>query len=197
MSASPGLRVCVYCGSRNGALPAYAEAADAVGRWIGREGGTLVYGGGRGGLMGRVAGAALAAGAQVIGIIPRALMEREVGHTGLHELHVVETMHQRKQMMAERADVFVALPGGLGTMEELFEVWTWRQLGYHDQPIGLLDVAGCYQPLLALLDRMVADGFVDAAQRALLAVSESPDGLLDTLRERLAGAGGRDDFSRT
>ena len=143
------ISLCVYCGSRPGDLPAYADAARAVGTEIGRRGWQLVYGGGRAGLMGVVADAALAAGAAVVGVIPQSLMVRELGHAGLTELHVVDTMHQRKTMMAERSDAFLALPGGIGTFEELFEVWTWRQLGYHDQPIGLLNVAGYYDPLLA------------------------------------------------
>jgi uncharacterized protein (TIGR00730 family) len=134
--------ICVYCASRTGASAAYAAAAKAVGSEIGRRGWRLVYGGGRAGLMGVVADAALAAGAQVVGVIPTSLMERELGHTGLTELHVVETMHERKLRMAESSDAFVALPGGIGTFEELFEVWTWRQLGYHDKPLGLLNVDG-------------------------------------------------------
>ena len=133
------LSLCVYCGSRLGEKPEFSAAARRVGEWIGRNGWRLVYGGGRAGLMGVVADAALAAGAEVIGVIPSSLMQRELGQTGVTHLHVVQTMHERKQMMAELRDAFVALPGGIGTFEELFEVWTWRQLGYHDKPIGLLN----------------------------------------------------------
>ena len=175
--------VCVYCGSREGADPAYGEAADAVGREIARRGWQLVYGGGRAGLMGRVADAALAAGAPVVGVIPASLMEREHGHRGLSELHVVQTMHERKRLMAERSDAFVALPGGIGTFEELFEVWTWRQLGYHDKPIGLLNVAGYYDPLLAFMDATVNRGFVAPAQRRLLEVDSDAAALLARLGE--------------
>ncbi len=142
--------VCVYCGSRNGESGLHAESAAEVGRLIGERGWRLVYGGGRAGLMGVVADAALAAGAPVLGVIPQSLVDREVAHAGLTELRVVSTMHQRKQAMAEAADVFLALPGGIGTFEELFEVWTWRQLGYHDKPVGLLNSGGYYDGLIEL-----------------------------------------------
>lgn len=178
---APAMTLCVYCGSRRGADPAFEAAARRVGDEIGRRGWGLVYGGGKVGLMGDVADAALAAGARVVGIIPDALMQREVGHRGLHELHVVPTMHVRKQQMAERADAFVALPGGLGTLEELFEVWTWRQLGYHQRPIGLLNVAGYFDPLIEFLDRTVTQGFVSAEQHALLVVHHDPADLLDLM----------------
>ena len=148
------LSVCVYCGSRPGEDFVYSDAAQAVGGEIGQRGWQLVYGGGRAGLMGVVADAALAAGASVVGVIPQSLMSRELGHTGLNELHVVETMHERKMMMAERSDAFLALPGGIGTFEELFEVWSWRQLGYHDKPLGLLNVAGYYGALLGFLPKL-------------------------------------------
>lgn len=189
-------RVCVYCGSRHGVRASYAAAARAIGAEIGRRGWQLVYGGGRVGLMGETADAALAAGARVVGVIPQTLREREVGHLGLHELHVVPTMHLRKQMMAERADAFVALPGGIGTLEELYEVWTWRQLGYHDQPIGLLNVDGYYDALLRFMSRSVDEGFLAPTQHALLQVDTDPAALLDRLH-RLAASGGReDDYSR-
>ncbi|MCA3251107.1 MAG: TIGR00730 family Rossman fold protein [Pseudomonadota bacterium] len=189
-------RVCVYCGSRHGVRASYAAAARAIGAEIGRRGWQLVYGGGRVGLMGEAADAALAAGARVVGVIPQTLREREVGHLGLHELHVVPTMHLRKQMMAERADAFVALPGGIGTLEELYEVWTWRQLGYHDQPIGLLNVDGYYDALLRFMSRSVDEGFLAPTQHALLQVDTDPAALLDRLH-RLAASGGReDDYSR-
>jgi hypothetical protein len=188
--------VCVYCGSRTGSDPAHARAAREVGAEIGRRGWQLVYGGGKAGLMGVVADAALEHGGRVIGVIPRILMEREVGHRGLHELHVVETMHQRKQMMAERARAFLAMPGGIGTLEELFEVWTWRQIGYHDQPVGLLNVGGYYDPLLAFLQRSVDSGFLAAAQLQALDVDHRPQDLLGTLNRRAAGAAGADDYTR-
>jgi len=190
------LSVCVYCGSRDGAEPAFAAAATAVGTSIGRLGWRLVYGGGRAGLMGRVADAALASGAQVVGVIPQSLMERELGHPGLHELQVVETMHQRKQMMAERADAFLALPGGIGTFEELFEVWTWRQLGYHDKPVGLLNAAGYYDTLVDFLDQTERHGFVSGPQRALLQVDDTPDRLLQRLGELAREATAPDDYRR-
>ncbi|QAZ41006.1 TIGR00730 family Rossman fold protein [Methylibium sp. Pch-M] len=189
--------LCVYCGSRPGDDPAHAHAARAVGREIAQRGWQLVYGGGNVGLMGIVADAALAGGAPVIGVIPRSLMEREVGHPGLSELHVVETMHQRKQGMAERADAFLALPGGIGTFEELFEVWTWRQLGYHDQPIGLLNVGGYYDALVAFMQQTVDAGFVSDGTRAMLEIGDEPSALLDRLAAQAALSGGRDDYSRT
>jgi len=176
--------VCVYCGSRPGGLPAYAEAARNIGSEIGRRGWQLVYGGGRAGLMGEVADAALAAGATVIGVIPESLMGRELGHRGLTELHVVETMHQRKMMMAERSDAFLALPGGIGTFEELFEVWTWRQLGYHDKPLGLLNVAGYYDALLGFLAHSRDQGLMTTAQTDLLQVGDDPSALLQGLADR-------------
>ena len=176
--------VCVYCGSRPGELPAYADAARAVGAQIGQRGWQLVYGGGRAGLMGVVADAALAAGASVVGVIPESLMGRELGHRGLTELHVVETMHQRKMMMAERSDAFLALPGGIGTFEELFEVWSWRQLGYHDKPLGLLNVAGYYDALLGFLMHSRDQGLMTTAQTDLLQVGDDPSALLQGLADR-------------
>jgi uncharacterized protein (TIGR00730 family) len=173
--------VCVYCGSRPGELPAYAEAARALGTEIGRRGWQLVYGGGRAGLMGEVADAALAAGAPVTGVIPESLMSRELGHRGLTELHVVQTMHERKTMMAERSDAFIALPGGIGTFEELFEVWTWRQLGYHVKPLGLLNVAGYYDTLLGFLTHSREQGFMTTAQTDLLHVGSDVAALLQQL----------------
>lgn len=173
--------LCVYCGSRPGTRASYAEAASRLGRAIGARGWRLVYGGGRAGLMGTVADAALAAGAQAVGVIPDSLMRLEVGHQGLTELHVVQTMHQRKTMMAERADAFVALPGGIGTLEELFEVWSWRHLAYHACPLGLLDVEGYWQPMLEFLGRARAEGFVSGTQLAMLQVDDDVDRLLDTL----------------
>jgi uncharacterized protein (TIGR00730 family) len=193
---APAFSLCVYCGSRNGAEEANVHAARDVGTLIGRRGWQLVYGGGRAGLMGEVADAALAAGARVIGVIPSSLMDRERGHQSLHELHVVETMHQRKQMMAERSDAFVALPGGIGTFEELFEVWTWRQLGYHDKPIGLLNAGGYYDPLLAFLAHAEQQGFMSAEQRVLLEVDADAQRLLPRLRELARQATAPDDYGR-
>ena len=189
--------VCVYCGSRPGQDAAFAQAASTVGHLIGQSGGQLVYGGGRAGLMGIVADAALAAGATVVGVIPQALMERELGHRGLTELHVVQTMHERKQMMAERSDAFLALPGGIGTLEELFEVWTWQQLGYHDKPVGLLNVAGYYDRLLGFLDETGRQGFVPTAQRELLQVDTDPAALLGRLSALAGSANAADDYSKT
>ena len=190
------LAICVYCGSRSGDNRAFAGAAAAVGDAIGRRGWQLVYGGGRSGLMGVVADAALAAGAPVVGVIPQALMGRELGHTGLTELRVVQTMHERKRLMAERSDAFLALPGGIGTFEELFEAWTWLQLGYHDKPVGLLNVGGYYDLLLGFLDQSVRHGFVPAAQRSLLQVRDDPNGLLERLAELALPSGQPDDYRR-
>ena len=190
------LSICVYCGSRPGALPAYADAARAMGTEIGRRGWQLVYGGGRAGLMGVVADAALAAGASVVGVIPQSLMARELGHRQLTELHVVDTMHQRKTMMAERSDVFVALPGGIGTFEELFEVWTWRQLGYHDKPLGVLNVAGYYDALLGFLRHSQQQGFMAAEQSDLLKVATEPAALLEQLGALAPIATGADDYRK-
>ncbi|MFZ4481231.1 MAG: TIGR00730 family Rossman fold protein [Rhodoferax sp.] len=173
--------LCVYCGSRPGLDSSFTAAAMDVGRWIGRHGGQMVYGGGRSGLMGIVADAALAAGAAVVGVIPRALVEKELAHRGCTELHIVDTMHERKQMMAERADAFLALPGGIGTFEELFEVWTWRQLGYHDKPIGLLNTAGYYDKLLGFLDSAVEQQFMGGWQMDLIRCGSDPATLLTEL----------------
>jgi uncharacterized protein (TIGR00730 family) len=173
--------VCVYCGSREGAKPAYAEAARATGHWIGKHNGQLVYGGGKNGLMGIVAQATLEAGGRVVGIIPKALVEKEWANDNCTELHVVDTMHTRKQIMAERADAFLALPGGIGTLEELFEVWTWRQLGYHDKPVGLLNVDGYYDSLMAFLDQSAAQGFMSEQLMNLVRFGESPEALLAEL----------------
>jgi uncharacterized protein (TIGR00730 family) len=188
----PPLRtVCVYAGSSPGADPRYAQAATALGAEVGRRGLGLVYGGGMVGLMGVVADAALAAGAPVTGVIPRALDAREISHAGLTELLVVDTMHQRKALMAERADAFVALPGGVGTMEELIEAFTWTQLAIHEKPVGLLDVAGYWGPLAAMLDRTVEAAFLSAERRATLLSDDDPAGLLDALEawEPLVPAG--------
>lgn len=190
------LRVCVYCGSRDGSRPAYLAAAERIGAAIGRRNWHMVYGGGRVGLMGRVADAALSAGAAVTGVIPESLMRREVGHTGLTQLHVVSTMHERKHLMASGCDAFIALPGGIGTFEELFEVWSWRHLGYHDQPIGLLDTEGYFQPLVALMGHAIDAGFVTRDQQAMVHLSADPDALLDALAQRAKKASAPDDLRR-
>jgi uncharacterized protein (TIGR00730 family) len=185
--------ICVYCGSRLGTKPGYAALAQALGTAIGRRGWQLVYGGGRAGLMGIVSNAALAAGGRVVGVIPESLMTLEVGHAGLSELHVVKSMHERKQMMAERSDAFIAMPGGIGTFEELFEVWTWRHLGYHQRPMGLLDVEGYWAPMMAFLTHAVAEGFMRSDQMAMLNVDDDAERLLAALltdRSDLTG----DDF---
>jgi len=177
----PAFSLCVYCGSRPGADTAYLALAERVGEWIGRHQGQLVYGGGRSGLMGCVAQATLAAGGRVVGVIPKALVEREFANHDCTELHVVDNMHDRKRLMAERADAFLALPGGIGTFEELFEVWTWRQLGYHDKPIGLLNTAGYYDGLLSFLQHATAEAFMNPAQMALIRADDSLERLLPTL----------------
>jgi uncharacterized protein (TIGR00730 family) len=190
------LTVCVYCGSRPGRSASFSHAAVALGTAIGRHGWQMVYGGGRAGLMGLVADAALAAGARVKGVIPESLMQRELGHIGLHDLQVVQTMHERKRGMADSADVFIALPGGIGTFEELFEVWSWRHLAYHDRPIGLLDVESYYAPLLAMLDRAVDAGFMTREQMAMLEVDDDPERLLRTLGDKASRATAPDDLGR-
>lgn len=177
----PAFSICVYCGSRAGADPVWMAAAQATGEWIGRHGGQLVYGGGNNGLMGRVADATLAAGGTVVGVIPQALVEREFAKRDCTELHVVQTMHERKHMMAERADVFLALPGGIGTLEEFFEVWTWRQLGYHDKPVGLLNQNGYYDSLLAFVQQTVGHGFVNDWQMDLIQAGNDVQTLLPAL----------------
>lgn len=184
-SGGPALRrlvsVCVFCGSNPGHDPSFTEVAGRFGRLLADRKVSVVTGGGHVGMMGAVADAALAAGGQVRGVITRALLDREVGHRGLTELHVVDTMHQRKALMADLADAFVMLPGGFGTLEELFEAVTWSQLGIHDKPCGALDVAGYFDPLAALLDRAVDQGFVRPEHRGLLMVDEDPVSLLDRM----------------
>jgi uncharacterized protein (TIGR00730 family) len=193
---SRAFSVAVYCGSRFGDSPAFADAARALGQSIGQGNVTLIYGGGRVGLMGALADAVLAAGGRVIGVIPQALMTREVGHAGLTELHVVQTMHERKQLMAERADAFISLPGGIGTLEELYEVWSWQQLGYHDKPVALLNVDGYYDALLEFTRVTHARGFVSDAQFKALLVDTDPARLLDRVRVAAAMATAPDDYSK-
>lgn len=188
--------VAVYCGSRFGDSPAFAEAARHLGQLIGQRRATLVYGGGRVGLMGAVADAVMASGGQVVGVIPQALMDREVGHAGLTELHVVQTMHERKRLMAERADAFISLPGGIGTLEELYEVWSWQQLGYHDKPVALLNVDGYYDALLEFTRVTRARGFISQMQFDALMVDTDAARLLDRVQRAAASATAPDDYSK-
>ena len=174
-------RLCGFCGSSVGSNPAYAEAAVTLGSLLARRGIGLVYGGGNVGLMGVIADAALAAGGDVIGVIPKALADREVAHHGVTELRVVDSMHTRKAMMADLSDAFIAMPGGVGTFEEFFEAITWTQLGLHRKACGLLNVAGFYTPLAAFIDQAVSDGFIKPVHRAAIVVDDNPERLLDTL----------------
>jgi uncharacterized protein (TIGR00730 family) len=176
-------RVCVFSGSSLGARPDYADAASAVGRLLAASGITLVYGGASIGLMGVLADATLQAGGRVIGVIPRALVEQEIAHTGLTELRVVESMHERKAEMADLSDGFLALAGGLGTLEELFEIWTWGHLGYHQKPCGLLNTSEYYTSLLKFVDDMVVEKFVRETQRGMLIVDRNADTLLRAMAE--------------
>src|SRR5262245_3428176 len=173
------MRLCVFCGSATGVRPSYADAARTLGAALVQRGLGLVYGGGSIGLMGVLADAVLAAGGSVTGVIPRGLYSAEIAHAGLTELRVVSSMHERKAVMASLSDAFVALPGGLGTFEELLEMLTWLQLGIHRKPVALLDVDGYWRGLRALLDDAVAAGFVEPARAAMLLVERDPDGLLD------------------
>lgn len=172
------MRICVFCGSRAGTDPKFTEAARQVGALLAGRGIGLVYGGGRVGLMGVTADAALAAGGEVIGVIPRALQERELAHTGLTGLHVVESMHARKTMMADLSDGFIALPGGAGTLEEIFEQWTWGQLGIHAKPNGFLNVDGYYAPVRQMVQDMVAAGFLARDYADMLTFETDPEALL-------------------
>lgn len=184
----PAFSLCVYCGSRPGNSPEFATMARDVGTWIGQHGGQLVYGGGHSGLMGIMADAALAAGARVVGVIPTALVEKEWAHTGCTELHIVENMHDRKRIMAEHADAFLALPGGIGTMEEFFEVWTWRQLGYHNKPVGLLNMDGFYDSLLTFLNSAVSSGFMNEWQMDLIRTGTDAPSLMKELVQAAGSA---------
>ena len=171
-------RICVFCGSNTGANGAYTDAARDLGQLFAREGIALVYGGGSVGLMGELAESVLGAGGEVIGVIPHALWAREVGHRGLTDLRIVDTMHERKAMMADLADAFIALPGGLGTLEEIFEIWTWAQLGLHAKPLGFLDINGYYTPLMQFLDGAVQAKFVREPHRAIAIIEKDPAALL-------------------
>ena len=174
--------ICVYCGSSIGSSPSLSAAARELGQTLAASNLELIYGGGRVGLMGVLADAVLEAGGRVQGVIPQALADREVAHAGLTQLHVVDTMHQRKAMMAELSDGFIALPGGLGTFEELFEIWTWAQLGMHSKPIGLLNVASYFDLLLQFLDHATSQRLLKPVHRDLLLVSNSPDALLSQMQ---------------
>jgi uncharacterized protein (TIGR00730 family) len=173
--------VCVFCGSRDGANPAYLEAARATGRAIARRGWKLVYGGGHVGLMGALADAALAEDGEVIGVMPRALLTREIAHPGITRIHLVTSMHRRKALMASLADGFLTLPGGYGTLEEFFETLTWAQLGLHTKPCALLDVAGFWDGLLAMVDTQIHEGFAHDEHRQLILSGKDPDELLDRM----------------
>jgi uncharacterized protein (TIGR00730 family) len=175
-------RLCVFSGSSPGGHPDYTQAAQELGRALAAQDIGLVYGGASVGLMGAIADAALAAGGDVVGVIPQALVDREIAHPGLSDLHVVGSMHERKARMAELADGFIALPGGMGTLEELFEVYTWTQLGLHAKPLGLLDVRGYYGQLAAFLDHAVAERFVTAEHREMLVVEQRAEAMLEAFR---------------
>jgi uncharacterized protein (TIGR00730 family) len=174
-------RVCVFCGSSVGNQPAYQAAAIELGTVLAARGIGLVYGGGNVGLMGVIADAVLAAGGEAIGVIPQSLADREIAHTGITDLRIVDSMHTRKAMMADLSDAFVAMPGGVGTFEEFFEVVTWTQLGLHRKPCGLLNVAGFYSPLEAFVDQAVSEGFIRPVHRAAIVVESDPVRLLDRL----------------
>ncbi len=173
--------VCVYCGSNFGSDPIYTEAAEAMGRTLAERDLRLVYGGGQVGLMGVVADACIDAGGQVLGVIPDFLDHKEIAHPRVQDMRIVSSMHERKLMMADNADAFIAMPGGLGTMEELFEVWTWSQLGRHKKPVGLLNMKGYWDKLTAFLDHMRDEGFVEGRHRDMLLSAETPEAVLEAL----------------
>jgi uncharacterized protein (TIGR00730 family) len=176
-------RVCVFCGSSPGARPAYADATAEVARLLAGQGIGVVYGGGHVGLMGVLADSAMAAGGEVIGVMPQALVDREIGHTEISELRVVGSMHERKALTADLSDAFIALPGGAGTLEELFEVYTWAQLGLHDKPCGLLDIEDYFSGLVGFLDHAVDERFLREEHRAMLIVEREPRRLIERLAE--------------
>ncbi|HEY6468056.1 MAG TPA: TIGR00730 family Rossman fold protein [Candidatus Acidoferrales bacterium] len=179
--------IAVFCASSLGTNKIYEQAAYAVGQALAREGLRIVYGGGKVGLMGVVADAALAAGGEVIGVIPRALFDREVGHAGLTDLRIVDSMHARKQLIADLSDAFIALPGGAGTLEEIFEQWTWSQLGIHQKPCAVLNVNNYFAPLRAMVDQAVAEGFTKPTFAAMLAIEDDLEKLLDRFRNYRPG----------
>ncbi|MFW5735081.1 MAG: TIGR00730 family Rossman fold protein [Oceanidesulfovibrio sp.] len=172
-------RICIFCGSNPGNDPVFANRAQAMGEALAKRGLGMVYGGAAVGLMGRTADAALANGAEVIGVLPRALAAKELAHPGLSELHIVDSMHERKALMAKLSDGFIAMPGGIGTFEEICEVYTWSQLGFHDKPCGLLNVNGYYDCFLDMLDNAVTQGFLKQAHRSILYASPTPETLID------------------
>ena len=176
------MRLCIFCGAHDGSEPLYKHSATVLGQRLAREGIGLVYGGGKLGLMGAVADAAIASGGEAIGVIPQALVDYEIAHQGLTELRIVNSMHERKSQMADLADGFVALPGGLGTLEELFEIWTWSQLGYHRKPVAIMNVGGFFDELIQFLDRLVERGFVRPENRAMLIVAADTDELIGKIR---------------
>jgi uncharacterized protein (TIGR00730 family) len=192
---TPAFSLCVYCGSRNGNDAGFLATAREVGRWIGERGGQLVYGGGNNGLMGVLADATLAAGGRVVGVIPQALVERELAKRECTELHIVDNMHERKRMMAERSQAFLALPGGIGTMEEFFEAWTWRQLGYHDKPIGLLNADGYYDELISFLRSGVRHEFMSEWLMDLIRIGSDTATLLPELIQATRKSSGLSDLS--
>jgi uncharacterized protein (TIGR00730 family) len=175
-------KICVFCGSSPGARPEYAEATEAFAQLVVAENIGVVYGGGGVGLMGKLADAVLAQGGEITGVIPHALVDKEIGHPHVEDMRLVDSMHERKALMAELADAFVALPGGLGTLEELFEVFTWSQLGLHHKPLALLDVEGYYDGIAAFLDHAVRERFLNAKQRSTLIVERDPGALLERLK---------------
>jgi uncharacterized protein (TIGR00730 family) len=175
------MRICVFCGSKTGSNPIYAEAAQDFARRLATSGHDLIYGGGNIGLMGIIADAALAENGQVIGVIPGSLANFEIAHSGLTRLHIVKSMHERKALMAELSDAFVALPGGYGTLDEMFEILTWAQLRFHNKPVGMLDVDGFFTPLLAFLDQQLRQGFLREDHRQLLLVDVEPQSLLNRI----------------
>jgi uncharacterized protein (TIGR00730 family) len=189
-------RVCVFCGASSGRLPDYAEAARAFGAAAAARGLGIVYGGGRVGLMGAVADAALGAGGEVIGVIPQELVDRELAHGGLTELHIVGSLHERKALMAELSDAFVALPGGFGTLDELLEQLTWSQLGLHAKPVGLFEVREYWRPLIALARHATEEGFVRESDLGAIAVGADAEGLLDRLQRMTREARPRPKWSR-
>lgn len=174
-------QVCIFCGSYQGTQPIYMTVAHQMGIGLAQRGLGLIYGGGRVGLMGAVADGTLSAGGKVTGVIPQSLVDRELAHTGLTELHVVTSMHQRKALMADLADAFIAMPGGFGTLDELFEIITWVQLGFHQKPIALLNVGGYFDPLIIFIDHMATEGFIKSQHRTAVMVKNDVESLLDAL----------------
>lgn len=176
------MRICIFSGSNPGRLGIYTEAATALGTALAKAGIGVVYGGASVGLMGAVADSALAAGGEVIGVIPQSLVAKELSHKGLTELHVTASMHERKAMMADLSDGFIALPGGVGTLEELFEIWTWAQLGFHKKGVGVLNIGGFYDPLITFLDHVAGERFMQPSHRGMLLVEDAPEKMIAALQ---------------